>query len=74
MGNKNLQELLKKVMIEENQKEISSLDDSAAYMIRGGKELVSGIAVEGCSKIKGCVKSKDVLTPTSPTTTTASFF
>lgn len=55
MGNKNLQDLLKKVMIEENQKEISTLDDAASYMIRGGlKEL----EVDGCSKIKGCVKSK----------------
>lgn len=56
MGNKNLQDLLKKVMIEENQKEISKLDDAASYMIRGGKEL--DLEVDGCSKIKGCVKSK----------------
>ncbi|WP_343688016.1 hypothetical protein [Chitinophaga sp.] len=62
MGNKNLQDLLKKVMIEENQKEISNLDDAASYMIRGGYD---ELELSGCSKIKGCVKSKTLETTTS---------
>ncbi|SFW86273.1 hypothetical protein [Chitinophaga sancti] len=57
MKNKNLQDLLDKV-IQEEKNEINSLDDYSSHLIKGGYDELS-LDDDGCSKLKGCSKIKN---------------
>lgn len=57
MKNKNLQDLLNKV-IQEEKSEINSLDEQSSQLIKGGNNDLS-LDDDGCSKHKGCSKIKN---------------
>ncbi|WP_343675270.1 hypothetical protein [Chitinophaga sp.] len=55
MNNKNLQQLLKQVLEEENKKAITPLNEADAYLIRGGARSLD----DSCTK-NNCTKKTEL--------------